>query len=407
MIRFDIVSQGEELVSGSTVDTNSGWICQKLKERGFTAGRITVVGDELDEIRGALSEAAGRSRVVICTGGLGPTSDDLTTEAAGHAFDRPLAEDPTALAQVEERYRARNRPMPPANRKQAILPAGASLLENLWGTAPGYRLDVTTAAEPCHLYFLPGVPSEMKRMFEAHVLPDLASRYQLPPKRTLLFRCVGLAESEAAQRMASLAQPGVVVGYRANLPEIHVKLHLDPGVDEKPLIADTLERLGDYVFTVGGGPLAEVVGKRLEARGETVATAESCTAGRIGADITSVAGASAWYVGGAVVYANAEKVRQCGVEQTLLDAHGAVSEPVARALAEGIRTRTGATWGLSVTGIAGPGGGSAEKPVGTVHIAVAGPSGTVHRKIHVPFDRTRNLQMTTALALDLLRRQLD
>ena len=405
MIRFDIVSQGEELVSGATVDTNAGWICQKLKERGFTAGRITVVGDELDEIRDALSEAAGRARIVICTGGLGPTSDDLTTEAAGNAFNRALAVDPTALAQVEDRYRSRNRPMPPANRKQAILPAGASLLENLWGTAPGYRLDVEQP-EPCHLYFLPGVPSEMKRMFDAHVLPDLALRYQLPPKRTLLFRCVGLAESEAAERMAGVAQIGVVVGYRANLPEIHVKLHLEPGVDEKPLIEDTLERLGDYVFTVGGGPLAEVVGRRLEVRRETVATAESCTAGRIAADITSVAGASGWYVGGAVVYANSEKVRQCDVEQTLIDAQGAVSEAVARALAEGIRARTGATWGLAVTGIAGPGGGSPDKPVGTVHMAVAGPSGTVHRRIHLPFDRTRNLQMTTALALDLLRRQL-
>lgn len=406
MVRFEIVSQGEELVSGSTVDTNAGWLCHRLKERGFTAGRVTVVGDERDGIRDVLAEAAARAPVVICTGGLGPTSDDLTTEAAGLAFGRGLAERADALEQVEARYRARNRVMPPANRKQAVLPDGATLLENLWGTAPGYRLDVSTPAGATRLYFLPGVPSEMKRMFDAHVLPDLDAHYALPPKRTLLFRCVGLPESEAAQRMDGLERPGVLVGYRAHLPEIHVKLHLDPGEDEAPLIAETLRRLGPAVFTVGGGPLAEVVGRRLHARGETLATAESCTAGRIAADITTVPGASAWFLGGAVVYANAEKVRQCGVPEEMLQAHGAVSEPVARALAEGIRARTGATWGLAVTGVAGPGGGTPEKPVGTVHVAVSGPDGTVHSRLQLPFDRTRNLQMTTAMALDLLRRQI-
>ncbi len=403
MVRFEVVSQGEELVSGSTSDTNAAWICAAMKERGFTAGRITVVGDERDEIRDILSQAARRAAVVICTGGLGPTSDDLTTEAAGLAFERPLAMDPVALDQVEARYRSRNRPMPPANRKQGILPAGAILLENLWGTAPGYRLDEPTS----HLYFLPGVPSEMKRMFEAHVLPDLAERFSLPPKRTVLIRCIGLAESEAGQRMAGVDRPGVTVGYRAHLPEIHVKLHLDPEVDEAPVLADALARLGEFVFTVGGGPLAEVVGLALKRRGETLATAESCTAGRIAAEVTATPGSSEWFIGGGVTYADAEKVRQCGVSEALLAEHGAVSEPVARALAEGIRERTGATWGLSVTGVAGPGGGTDAKPVGTVHIGLAGPGGTIHKRLRLPFDRARNLQMTTAMALDLLRRQLE
>jgi len=403
MVRFDIVSQGEELVSGSTTDTNATWICAELKERGFTAGWVTVVGDELDGIRDALASAARRASVVICTGGLGPTSDDLTTDAAALAFQRATAEDPVALAQIEDRYRSRNRPMPPANRKQAILPAGAVLLENQWGTAPGYWLDV----DYCRLYFLPGVPSEMKRMFAHHVLPDLAARYALPPKRTVQLRCVGLAESEAGQRMQDFAIPGVTIGYRAHLPEIHVKLHLDPGVEAEPVIAEARRRLGDYVFTVDGGPLPAVIGALLTERGETVATAESCTAGRIAADFTSVPGASAWYVGGAVVYANSEKVRQCGVDAAVLEESGAVSEPVARALAEGIRTRTGATWGLGITGIAGPSGGTPEKPVGTVHIAVAGPDGTTHKRLKLPFDRARNLQMSTALAEDLLLRRLD
>lgn len=393
-------------MSGSTVDTNAAWLCAELKERGFTAGWVTVVGDELPGIRDALIQAAARAPVVICTGGLGPTSDDLTTEAAGLAFGRSVAERPDALAQIEARYRVRNRPMPPANRKQALLPEGAILLENQWGTAPGYWLDVG-GERAARLYFLPGVPSEMKKMFSHHVLPDLIARYQLPPKRTVLFRCVGLAESEAAQRMAGMDGPGVTVGYRAHLPEIHVKLHLDPGVEAEPLIAETRKRLGAYVFTVDGGPLAAVVGEKLQARGQTVATAESCTAGRIAADLTTVPGASAWFVGGAVVYSNAEKVRQCGVNPELIDEQGAVSEPVARALAEGIRTRTGATWGIGATGVAGPGGGTPDKPVGTVHLAVAGPSGTTHRRLQLPFDRARNLQMTAALALDMLRRELD
>ena len=407
MVRFEVVSQGEELVSGSTVDTNAGWICALLKGRGFTAGRITVVGDELETIRDALREASRRAAVVVCTGGLGPTSDDLTTQAASLAFELALATDVVALAQVEARYAARNRPMPPANRKQAVLPHGATLLENRWGTAPGYRLDVETAASPpCLLYFLPGVPSEMKKMFETHVLPDLAARFDLPPRRTILLRCVGLPESEAAERMAGFERPGVQVGYRASLPEIHVKLHLDPGIDAGPLIEETMARLGGYVFTVDGGPLAQVVGRQLQNRGETVSTAESCTAGRVAADLTAVAGASAWFIGGAVVYANAEKMRQCGVSEEVLGTYGAVSDKVARALAEGIRERTGTTWGVATTGVAGPAGGTPDKPVGTVHIAVAGPSGTTSRALQLPFDRARNLQMTTALALDLLRRQL-
>lgn len=403
MIRFDIVSQGEELVSGTTVDTNAAWICQELKPLGFTPGRITIVGDEPDAIRDVLREAAARSTIVLCTGGLGPTTDDLTTEAAAAAFGLGLYEDAEALAQVEARYRIRNRPMPPANRKQAILPVGATLLENRWGTAPGYRLD----ARGVVLYFLPGVPSEMKGMFTLHVRPDLGRRFSLPPRRTVVLRCIGLPESAANQRMIGFERPGVVVGYRAHLPEVHVKLHLDDGVDPTPLVDDARARLGSSVFTVDGGPLAEVVGHTLRDRGQTVATAESCTGGRIGAMLTAIPGASAWYVGGAIVYANAEKNRQCGVDPMLIAHEGAVSEPVARALAEGIRSRTGATWGIGVTGIAGPDGGTREKPVGTVHVAIAGPTGTANRLLVLPFDRERIQSMSAALALDQLRRAVE
>lgn len=403
MARFDVVSQGEELVSGSTVDTNAGWIAREMKDRGFEPGRFTVVGDVRDHIRDVLREAAARAEVVVCTGGLGPTTDDLTAEAAAEAFGLELALDEAALAQVEARYASRGRAMPPANRKQAVLPVGCRVLENHWGTAPAFRVEHAGSV----LYFLPGVPSEMKAIWARHVAPDLDARFSLPPRRTVLLRCVGLPESEAQGRMDGFAHPGVEVGYRAHLPEIHVKLHLAPDADGEAALADARARLGRYVFTVDGGPLAQVVGEHLAARGETLATAESCTAGRIAAMITAIPGSSGWYTGGAVVYANAEKTRQCGVDPDVLAREGAVSEPVARALAEGIRARTGASWGIGVTGIAGPGGGSAEKPVGTVHVAVAGPDGTHHRLLRLPFDRERVMSMSAALALDQLRRRLD
>jgi nicotinamide-nucleotide amidase len=400
--RFDLVSQGEEIVSGKTTDTNAGWIAGELGGIGMMPGRFTTVGDLLEDIRDALGDAAARSPLVVCTGGLGPTSDDLTAQAAALAFTRPLEERADALAQVEARYRARNRPMPPKNRKQALMPAGAEVLENHLGTAPGFSLDVGRSI----LFFFPGVPFEMKPMVADYVLPAARARFALSERRTIILRCCGLAESIAAERMDGFERPGVVVGYRASFPEVQVKLHLDAGQDAEALVADTRARLGDHVFAVDGPPLPEVVGQLLVGRGETVALAESCTGGRISAELCAVPGASRYVLGGAVVYSNAEKTRQCGVSEALLAEHGAVSEAVARGLAEGVRARAGSTWGLGVTGIAGPTGGSPEKPVGTVHFAVAGPAGTTWRMLRLPYDRARNLSATAFFALDLLRRAL-
>ncbi|MES2640076.1 MAG: CinA family nicotinamide mononucleotide deamidase-related protein [Myxococcota bacterium] len=403
MPRFDVISQGEELLSGSTVDTNAGWICHELAQIGLEPGRITVVGDVLDDIRTVFVEAAAHASVVICTGGLGPTSDDLTSEAAAAAFGQAVASNPEALAQVEERYLARKREMPPANRKQAVLPVRASVLVNRLGTAPGFRMEEGGTV----LYFLPGVPYEMKAMVAEHVIPELRARFALPPRRTVVLRCMGIAESVAGQKMEGFERPGVLVGYRAHMPEVHVKLHLAPELDAAPLVAEVRDRLGDVIFGVDSGSLAEVAGQHLRTRGETIATAESCTAGRIAAALGAIPGASDYLLGGAIVYSNAEKVRQCGVDPDVLATFGAVSEPVARALAEGIRARVGSTWGLAVTGIAGPGGGSPEKPVGTVHLALAGPAGTTHKRIHLPFERERVLMFTVGAALDLLRRAVE
>lgn len=401
--RFDVVSQGEELLAGQGVDTNAPWISSQLQGVGLRPGRVSVVGDELEAIRQVLAESAARASVLVCTGGLGPTSDDLTREAAALAFGAPLEERPEALAQIEARYRARNRPMPPKNRVQALVPRGAELLENPLGTAPGFLVDTGS----CLCFFFPGVPFEMKPMVERYVLGRVRDRFGLPVRRTVHLRTVNLAESVAAERMDGFERPGVVVGYRASFPEVQVKLHVEAGLDVEALTAEAIARLGpQYVFGVDSGNLAAVVGELLLAAGETLATAESCTGGRIAAELTGNAGSSAYFLGGAVVYANAEKVRQAGVEPALLEAHGAVSEPVVRALAEGLRTRSGAAWVLAVSGIAGPGGGSADKPVGTVHFAVAGPDGTSHHAAWLPYDRARNLSAAVAVGLDLVRRRL-
>jgi nicotinamide-nucleotide amidase len=400
MERFDIIAQGEEIVSGALVDSNSARICTRLGEVGLVPGRITAVGDVLDDLVSAFREAAARSRVVVSTGGLGPTSDDLTAEAVARAFDRPLREDPVALAQIEARYASRGRTMPPLNRKQAMLPDGARVLENTLGTAPGFLVEVAGSVIHC----LPGPPFEMRPMLDRWVVPDVAARFSLPPRRTIVLRCFGMPESVAAERMAGFARDGVEIGYRAAMPEVHVKLHVSPGVDTEPLLDEARARLGDVVFGVDTGDLASVCHHHLQRRGETVAVAESCTGGRLGAMLTAMPGASRTFVGGALVYANREKIRQCGVPSALLDVHGAVSEPVARALAEGMRAACETTWGLSVTGIAGPDGGTPEKPVGTVWVACAGPNGTSTRLVRAPYDRERVMAFAAGNALDLLRR---
>ena len=250
-------------------------------------------------------------------------------------------------------------------------------------------------------------------MMAAHVIPGWRKRYpQLEPGRLVTIRCVGLPESRAQLRLRGLEHPAVRMGFRAALPEVQIKLRFEPDADEVFVTEYTeqvREVVGAWAYAVedseragSGGTIEEVVGRALLALGHTVATAESCTAGRVAAALTRKPGSSAWMLEGAVVYSNAAKERLCGVPAAMLEEHGAVSEPVARALAEGVRQRSSATWGLATTGIAGPDGGSEDKPVGTVHIAVAGPAGTVHRLLRLPGDRERVMDLTVAFVLKLL-----
>ncbi len=413
----EVLSQGDEVVTGQIVDTNAAWLAERLTDLGFTIVRHVVVGDRLPDLVAVFAEIAQRCDLCISTGGLGPTDDDLTTAAVAEAFDRPLELDAEALAQVKERFASLGREMAPVNERQAWLPRGALRLDNEWGTAPGFSFVEGKARIAC----LPGVPSEMRQMYQAHVLPMLHEQFSLQPSRLVTLRCIGVGESDLQQALGSWRAPGCVVSFRTKLPENHIKLRFDPGMSGGTVVAaieGALDRVGKWVFTVegapgvipgfdtGGGSHAEAIGRLLAARGHTLAVAESCTGGRIAAACTSMPGASGWFIEGLTTYANASKVRLLGVPESMLRDHGAVSEPVALRMAEGVRKRADTTWGIGVTGIAGPGGGSEDKPVGTVHVAVDGPGGPTHLHLHLGGDRPRIQQVAVALALELLRRRL-
>ncbi len=405
MIDVVLLSQGNELTTGLTVDTNAHHMAGRLHDHGLRVRRVITVPDRVEDLVAVLRQAATLAPVVVSTGGLGPTRDDLTAGAVAAAFDLPLHLDAEALAQVEARYAAFGRRMPAVNRRQAELPTGALVLENRWGTAPGFAVD----QDDCRLYFLPGVPREMRPMFATHVLPDILERHALRPPLLHTLRVIGLGESSIEERLTGLDWPGLEIGFRTKLPENQVKLAFAPGTsaeDRAAAVAAVRARIGWHAFGVDCGDLAAVVMERLAERGETVATAESCTAGGLAAWLSASPGASRALMGGAVVYSNAEKTRQCGVPEEMLAAHGAVSQPVAEALAAGIRRAVGTTWGIGITGIAGPGGGSDEKPVGTVHFALSGPDGTTHRCDRFPGDRARVQRLAAAAALTLLYRAL-
>lgn len=401
MPRAVILSQGDELTTGQTVDTNANWLAGRLWGLGVPIRRILTAPDDLDEIVAVLREAALLGDVVVSTGGIGPTRDDWTAEAAAIAFGAPLEEDAEALAQVEARYAAWGRTMQPSARKQALLPRGCRVIENHWGTAPAFAMDTSG----CTLFFLPGVPREMRPLFENHVEPEIRDRFASDGARLVILRTTGVPESELEQRLVDLRASGLTVGFRAMPGEVQVKLRFDGGVpydQQHALIELARDRLGSCLFGQDSGDLSEVVGALLASRGETLALAESCTAGRLAAWIAAVPGASRYLLEGSVVYSNEAKERTASVPHDMLVAHGAVSEPVARQLAAGIRARAGATWGIGITGVAGPGGGTPEKPVGTVFVGVSGPGASEVRHLKLSGDRERIQALSAAAALALL-----
>ena len=409
MTRAILMSQGDEVVTGQTVDTNAAYLAEALTALGIDVVQHLTVGDRLPDLVATFTRAT-EADVVLCTGGLGPTEDDLTAAAVAEAFHAPLHLDEAALAEIEALFARYGRPMAASNRKQAYLPQGAERLPNARGTAPGFALEAHGAWIAC----MPGVPHEMRAMFQAQVVPALCARFHLTPGRLVTLRTTGVGESTLQDRIGPFQEPDAVLAYRTSLGENQVKLRFAPNTPEARIhqvVHEVRTRIGSPVFAIDGldgpgGSLVHTVAEALTHAGQSLATAESCTGGRIAALCTGVPGSSAWFVEGAVVYANEAKVRTLGVTPAALEAHGAVSEPVARAMAEGIRARAGTTYGLATTGIAGPTGGSEAKPVGTVHMALATPEHTVHRVARFGGDRARVQALASHATLDLLRRHL-
>jgi nicotinamide-nucleotide amidase len=407
-LTVELLSTGDELLTGQVVDTNSPWLMDLLWDAGVMVTRKTLVGDDRAALEEALRETTGRADLVVMSGGLGPTEDDLTTECVARVMGAPLELHAPSLAAIEERFKRFGRPMTPNNAKQAHLPRGATVHPNRWGTAPAFTVQLGRATLTC----LPGVPIEYRGLAGEVVLPWVAARLGATPSARVL-KLIGIGESAADQAMRPVmddpAWRGVRFGYRAHFPEVHLKWTVDPpGAEARAAAIESAVRaiFGESVWGSGKEELAALVVARLAARGERVALAESCTGGLLASLLTAVPGASAVLDLGLVAYGNVIKTGVLGVPEPLLAAHGAVSEPVARAMAEGSRRLGAATWGIGITGIAGPDGGSPEKPVGTVHLALAGPGGTSALARLYRGDRERVRRAAAFEALDLLRRAL-
>jgi nicotinamide-nucleotide amidase len=376
---------------------------------------VTLVGDVREDITRALQEAAARADAVLVCGGLGPTADDFTAECAAQAAGVPLVEDARALAAIRERFARRGVHFTPNNARPARVPEGAEVVLNPVGTAPMFALRLGG----CRLYFVPGVPSEYRALVDAEVLPRLRAQLEARPQRTFrafrLLRTVGLPEShlDAAVAPLATAHPQVTFGFRTEAPENHLKLLAEAPsqaeADAALARAEAAARaiLGRAVYGADAQEYAQVLVRQLAAARCTLAAAESCTGGLISAALTGVSGASEVFLGGAVVYAESMKTAWAGVPAPLLARHGAVSREVALALASGVRAQAGAHYGLSVTGFAGPGGGTPEDPVGTVYCALAGPEGLARcERYRFGGDRERVRRFAASAALELLREQL-
>lgn len=409
----DIIATGDEIRTGALVDSNSAYIAEKLEEAGIVVSRHICVGDDLKELRNVLRETARRAGIAVVTGGLGPTVDDLTAQAAAEAKGVALRFNQKALETVEAFFKKRNFPMSTKNRKQAFLPEKSLCIDNPVGTAPGFEMQI----ENCVFFFMPGVPYEMKRMLEKEVLPSIkrvrGGKYLHARVKTICS--FGFPESVVDEKLSNITDefPDINLGLRASFPVIQVKLY---GRDKnrqklETMLAEAGKRvcdiLGESVFSDEGESMEQVLGKLLAGKKATVAIAESCTGGLISSLLTDVPGSSDYFLFSGVTYSNEAKEKVLGVPHGVLVQYGAVHEETVKQMARGAQKVSGADYAIATSGIAGPEGGSDEKPVGTLCVGLATPNDAWGYRYNFPFrDRAQNKKLFAITAMNKLRKTL-
>ena len=411
-MKAEIITIGDELLIGQVVDTNSAFIATKLNEAGIYVHQITSVSDNKEHIIEALGNAAQKADIILITGGLGPTNDDITKLTLCEYFKVGLRFDEEAYKDVEHMFKVRGREVTEVNRKQAELPENCVALRNKNGTAPGMWFDVNGK-----IYIsMPGVPYEMKALMEDEVIPKLQNQFTLPVIVHRNVLTIGIGESFLAEKIAaweaSLANDKIKLAY---LPSIGmVRLRLSTIGEDRNLLEKNVQRkinelqslVGEFIFGYETDTLQEIVGKVLKERKQTIATAESCTGGYISHLITSIAGSSDYYVGSVITYSYGIKTLELNINADLLNTKGAVSQEVVEQMASEVRRKFKTDYSIAVSGIAGPSGGTPEKPVGTVWIAIATPQRVFSKRFQFANNRLRNIQMTANAALNLLRKDL-
>ncbi|MEO8074426.1 MAG: competence/damage-inducible protein A [Acidobacteriota bacterium] len=410
MLSAEIIAIGSELLTPTKSDTNSLWLTEKLNEIGIEVKLKTIVGDDELRLEETIKDALKRSDVVISTGGLGPTEDDITRKVAALAVGRELVFKQGLADDLVERFRRWSREMPEINKRQAFIIEGAKVLPNPNGSAVGMSVEI----EDKIFVILPGPPRELKPMFENYVLPKMREKAgEIFVKRKVL-RVTGMGESAADELIAPIyteyKNPQTSTLFNKSELEIHLTAQCRTEAEadslNEELAAKIIEKLGVAVFSTNGETMEEVVGKLLSEQGKTIAVAESCTGGLIGERLTDVAGSSAYFIEGAVTYSNESKIKTLNVSPQLIEKHGAVSAEVCEAMAKGMREKAQTDYAISVTGIAGPSGGSEEKPVGLVFVGFADENEVKSIKITLPGDRYLIRWRSSQFALDLLRRKL-
>jgi len=409
-MKIEILTTGDELMSGLTRDGNFQWAGETLTWLGFDVAYHTTVGDDRLILKSAFNIAKNRAQAVIVTGGLGPTPDDLTIEAVSDFLNVGVELNQASLDMMAERFRKIGREVSETNMKQVYLPVGSEVLLNKWGTAPGFSYEIENTV----FFFLPGVPKEFRAMMQEYVIPELKKRNPQMKKSCMrLVKTFGLPESEVAQKLYGIEREAIKLGYRAHFREIHLRVSAfgDSSSEAELLMDEFLKeiraRLGNYVFTTEGEMLEEVVGNLLTHKNMTISAAESCTGGLLSHRITNVSGSSSYFLEGVISYSNEAKCEILGVPMELIEFHGAVSAPVVEAMAKGVRHISNSDIGIGISGIAGPAGGTLEKPVGTVYIGLdTETKGALSHKFQFQGTREEIKLVTVLKALDMIRQSL-